>query len=207
MSAAEKDNVCKRALSLIGEPPASPFTGGTTLRDIECVTHYTSALQDVLTHHRWDFATRMHELELATEPSVVPPHLPHAYTLPTNSLRFHEVILTDGRTLDHFRIIDELLFTDNAELEGVLFYTVNTAEPEDMPPMVVECLVYALAQRLAASTTQNPNLTEQMRAYLASAYSRAITTDSRQTGSNDYVSIPALLSQTGIYQSRFFRRV
>lgn len=205
MSAATKNDLCNRALSFLGEPTATPFTGGTTLRDRECAAHYEAARDEVLTHHRWDFATKLFALTLADpQPAHVPADFPFAYHLPDEMLRFQEIIMVDGRRVEFFKILGSHLFLAVNELEGHIAYTASDIEPEEMMPVARECVAYALAIRIAEQLTGNPNKTEQMRAHLASAYQRALTTDSRQTGSRENMDPLLLARQSGSYRSRYY---
>lgn len=205
MSDAARDALCNRALSFLGEPTATPYDGpGTTLRDVQCRAHYEAARDEVFSHHRWDFSTKLFPLALADpQPAEVPAQFAHAYDLPTDSLRFQEVRLGDGNRLEHFAIIGNYLFTDNAELTGHILYTSADVEPEDMTPIARECVAYALAIRIGEALTQSPNKVEQMRSHLASAYARAITTDSRQTGSRENMDPLLLARAAGSYRSRY----
>ena len=205
MSNATRDALCNRALSLLGEPPATPFAGpGTTLRDITCRAHYEAARDEVFSHHRWDFCTALFPLALADpQPAEAPAQFSHAYDLPPYSLRFQEARLANGNRLEHFAILGNYLFTDNEELEGHILHTTSALDPEDMPPIARECVTYALAARIAEALTQSPNKVEQMRAHLAQAYTRAITTDARQTGSKENMDPLLLARESGSYRSRY----
>jgi hypothetical protein len=208
MSAATKDALCNRALSLLGEPPAAPYVGeGTSLRDIECRTHYDSALIEVLTHHRWDFATALARLDLSDpQPAEVPANFPHAYdwTIDDDILRLQEIRLSNGSLLEHFAIIGNHLYTTSDSLEGHILYTTAAVEPEEMLPIARECLTYALAVRIAESLTQSPQKVEQMRAHLQLAYSRAITTETRQTGSRENMDPLTLARSCGTSRARYY---
>lgn len=205
MSAATKDALCNQALSLLGEPPAAPYNSGTTLRDRQCVAFYESAKDEILTHHRWDFATALFPLALADpQPTEAPAHMAHAYDMPTDSLRFHEIRLTNGTTLEHFTIIGAYLFADSDTLEGHIVHTTSALEPEDMPSIARECIAYALAIRIGETLTQSPQKVEQMRGHLQLAYTRAITTDARQTNSRENMDLLTLARSCGTYRARYY---
>lgn len=205
MSDATKDALCNRALSFLGEPSASPFLeDGQTLRDRECRAHYEAARDEVLTHHRWDFATALFALDLNNnQPALKPADFPFAYQVPDDMLRFHEVLLENGQRLETFRILGAHLWAPYDDLAGNIVYTTNVLEPEEMSPVAQECIAYALAIRIAEQLTGNPNKTEQMRAHLAAAYARAITTDARQTSSNENLDPLTLARRCGAFRSRY----
>jgi hypothetical protein len=205
MSAA-RDALCNRALSFLGEPPARPFESptGTTVRDRACQAHYEAARDEVFTHHRWDFATALFPIAKTTpQPTNKPADFPIAYNLPTDMLRFQDVLLEGGGRLEHFTIIGNTLWTNDDNLTGHIAYTTSSIEPAAMPPVARECVAYALAIRIAPIVTQNQNKTEQMRAHLAQAYIRAVTTDSRQTGSRENMDPLLLARASGSYRSRY----
>lgn len=204
MSAATKNDLCNRALSLLGEPPATPFTGGTTIRDRECVAHYEAARDEVLTHHRWDFAKKGFALDLVTPaPANSPPNYPHAYAMPTDCLRFHEVELQDGSRLEQFAKMGQYLYAAYDNLSGTIFYTSSQIEPEEMSSVARECVAYALAVRIGELVSQNPQKVAQMQNLLDRAYMRAITTESRETGSNEYRDPLSTARQCGTYRARY----
>lgn len=206
MSDEAKDLLCNRALSFLGEPTAAPFAGnGTSIRDAQCRAHYEAARDEVLTHHRWDFATALFPLAiLDPQPATVPAHFPKAYELPEDMLRFHEVRLSTGYILEHFTLMGSYLFAESATLEGNIIYTTSTIEPEAMSAIARECVTYALAIRIGESLTNDPSKVEQMRGHLAQAFQRAITTDSRQTGSNENMDPLTLARRCGTYRARYY---
>lgn len=206
MSYASKNDLCNAALNYLGEPDATPFTGGTTTRDVACSRHYDAALQTVLTHHRWDFATRLAPLAADDpQPDDVPADFPSAYSLPEDCLRFQEVILSNGQRLTHFRIIGTKLFLETDSYEGNIIYTINDVATTAMPSTFADCVMMELCKRIAPAIVQNPQLMEQMAAHHREAFSKAIATETRTTQSNENSSPLALAYQSTLYQSRFRR--
>lgn len=204
MSAATKNDLCNRALSLLGEPPATPFTGGSTIRDRECVAHYEAARDEVLTHHRWDFAKKGFALTLVLPaPADAPPNFPHAYQMPANCLRFREVDLVGGQRLESFERMGAYLYAASDDLDGLIYYTTSEIEPEQMSSVARECVAYALAVRIGETVAQNPQKVQQMQILLDRAYMRAITTESRETGSNEYRDPLVIARQCGTYRARY----
>jgi hypothetical protein len=206
--ATGKNAICNQALSFIGEPTATPFTGGTTLRDIECRAHYDSALIEVLTHHRWDFARSLVPLSLVDpQPAITPANFPKAYRLPTYPknalLRLEDIRLENGALLPDFEIIGSYLYATSATLTGNIAYTTAHVLPGEMLPIARECIAYALAIRIGESLTGNPQKVEQMRAHLAQAYTRAITTETRQTQSAENRDPLLIARQCGAFRSRY----
>lgn len=206
MSYATKDDLCNAALNFLGEPDATPFTGGTSVRDKACQRHYQQALESVLTLHRWDFATAVAALTLeSSQPSQKPADFPSAYTIPTDCLRFQEVILTNGQQLTHFRIIGTNLFLDNIEYTGKIIYTVNDIAVTAMPGIFADCLMMELCKRIAPMICQSPQLMEQMNAQYAQTFGRAIAAETRMTQSAENTSPISLARRTELFQSRFHR--
>lgn len=206
MSYATKDDLCNAALNFLGEPDATPFSGGTTVRDKACQRHYQQALESVLTYHRWDFATAVAALTIkATQPTHKPADFPSAYTIPTDCLRFQEVILSHGLPLTHFRIIGTTLFLDNAEYLGKIIYTLNDIAVTAMPGIFADCLMMELCKRIAPMICQSPQLMEQMNAHYAQTFSKAIAAETRQTQSAENSSPLALAYKSELYASRFRR--
>lgn len=204
MPYATKDDLCNAALNLLGEPDATPFTGGTSLRDKSLQRHYDSALEFVLTMHRWDFATVMTELEiLDPQPTVTPPAYPFAYDFPTDKLRFQRIALAYGEDLKNFEIVGDKLFLDRDNYKGVLYYTSNDIQPSEMPTMFADCLVLEIAKRVAPMLTQNPQLMEQMAGHYRETFGKTTTAETRQTQSGENSSPMAHAMQSGLYRSRF----
>lgn len=204
MPFATKDALANAALNLLGEPDATPFTGGTTVRDTTINRHYDSALETVLTHHRWDFATKLFALDmLSSQPTVHPALFPKAYELPDDLLRIHHIELDNGILINQFQILGTSLFLDGTDLEGHIQYTSNDIAVTAMPTLFADCLVLELAVRCAPMLTQNPSLQEQIKAHHREAFSRATTTETRQTQSNENSSPLAIARTCGTYLARF----
>ena len=209
MPYADIDALCNAALNYLGEPDATPFdedAPGTTVRDRACQRHYTNALQSVLFHHRWDFATVIAELALTDpQPDPAPDDFPHAYALPSDCLRFHEIILTNGTRLTHFRRIGTNIFLDSDSYLGKIIYTIDDIAPPDMPPSFADCVMMELAKRIAPSIVQNPQLMEKLAGHPRETFARAIATETRETQSNENSSPLALAHQSSVFLSRFRR--
>ena len=207
MAYTTKDQICAAALSILGEPTATPFTVTTgSVRDLTCQLHYPAALEHCLAYHRWDFATKISVLTLtATQPSQAPADFPFAYNIPSDMLRFHEIILTDGTKLESFKRIGIYIFLDANSYAGKVIYTLNDILPSLMPGTFADCLVYELAKRMAPILCQSPQLMEQMAGNHAQTFTRAITAETRQTLSNENNSPLAQAQASSLYQARFRR--
>jgi hypothetical protein len=204
MPFSTKDDLCNAALNMLGEPDATPFTGGTTVRDASLRRHYDSALEHVLTMHRWDFATILAELTiLDPQPTTVPPLYPYGYECPADKLRLQKITLSNGEDLKCFEVVGTTLFLDRDAYEGVIYYTSNDIEPADMPTMFSDCLVLEIAKRIAPMLTQNPQLMEQMASHHREAFAKATTAEARQTQSGENSTPLAIARQSALYQTRF----
>ena len=201
-----KDDLANAALNILGEPDATPFTGGTSTRDTSIRRHYDSALEHVLTMFRWDFATKFPKLILADpQPDDVPPVFPHAYDLPTDCLRVQTITTEAGLLVTQFQLAGTYIFLDTDEHDdsSVLQYTTNDIEPSAMPTVFSDCLVYELAKRIAPMLTQSPQLLEQMNALHSQAFAKATTAEARQTTSGENTSPLALARNSGLFRARF----
>ena len=206
MAYSTKNDLCNAALNYLGEPDATPFTGGTTVRDIACARHYDNALQTVLTHHRWDCATSVAALTLtATQPTHAPADFPYSYDIPSTCLRFQEVILSNGLKLLDFKIIGKKLFLNANSYVGKIIFTLNDLAVTDMPPTFADCVMLELCKRIAPAITQNPQIMEQMAAHHREAFSKALTTETRNTRSNENASPLSIAHQSSVFLSRFQR--
>lgn len=205
-SFADKDSLCNAALSLLGEPPATPFTGGTTVRDSTCALHYPQALAKILTEHRWDFATTLHALEIADpQPSPCPFDYPIAYPLPEDCMRILSIRHKNGARIEDFRKLGTTIFLDAEYQTGDIHleYLADDPSPSAMPHAFADCVVHLLAARLATHLLQNPNATEQHLAHYREALSRAATTETRETQSNENFTILHFAQQSGSHLARF----
>lgn len=206
MPFSTKDDLANAALNILGEPDATPFTGGTSTRDTSIRRHYDSALEHVLTMFRWDFATVLAKLILSDpQPDDAPPVFPHAYDKPADCLRLHTITTKAGQLVTHFQLAGSHLFLDSDEHDdtSVLQYTTNDILPAAMPTIFSDCLVYELAKRIAPMLTQSPQLLEQMHSLHREAFAKATTAEARQTTSGENTSPLLLAKNSGLYRSRF----
>jgi len=206
MPFSTKDDLANAALNILGEPDATPFTGGTSTRDTSIRRHYDSALEHVLTMFRWDFNTKLTKLALADpQPDDVPPVFPHAYDLPTDCLRLQTITTEAGNQVTHFQLAGTYIYLDTDEHDDstVLQYSTNDIEPAAMPTSFSDCLVYELAKRIAPMLTQSPQILEQMNALHSQAFAKATTAEARQTTSGENTSPILLARNSGLYRSRF----
>ena len=206
MPYASKNDLCNAALNYLGEADATPFTGGTTVRDAACSRHYDNALQHVLMLHRWDFATALHPLEAEDpQPDETPADFPYAYTLPEDYLRLQEVLLSNGTTLKSFRILGTFLWLDADTYEGHVVYTQIDTPTTAMPSTFADCVMLELAKRIAPMLTQDPQKVEQMHAHHRETFAHATAAETRMSKSNENSSPLAIAHQSGVYLSRFRR--
>lgn len=206
-SFSTKDDLCNAALSLLGEPTATPFTGGLTIRDTTCRIHYPQVLARVLKAHRWDFATILHELALSDpQPGIAPFSFPYAYELPAGILRLLDIVHSSGQRIEKFRRVGTLLFLDQEfTTPGDLHleYVADDPAPADMPHDFADCVVSLLASRLATHLTQNPNAAEQHLTHYREALSAIATIETRETRSNENFSILDIAYNSGSHQARY----
>jgi hypothetical protein len=206
MAYATKDALCNAALNFLGEPDATPFTGGTTVRDVACSRHYDQALQHVLMLHRWDFATDLHTLAaVSSQPSNKPADFPVAYTLPSDYLRLQEIILSTGFRKNTFRLLGSYLWLETTGIVGKIVYTKNDVATTAMPSTFADCVMMELCKRMAPMLTQDAQKMEQMHAQHRETFAHATAAETRMSRSNENTSPLDLAYQSEVFLSRFRR--
>lgn len=179
--------LCSQALVLIGAQPIASFSDGTT-EAVVASQLYEATAQDMLTRHRWRFATRQRQLQPTTlaEDGLMPDDRWTAfYQLPVDCLLVHGVTVR-GFALEYDRQRDLVLTNTQPEDEVVLIYSYRAPE-STWPPYFDAAMRFQLASIFALSVANRETLAESMeRAALRQmAAARNIDSQSRTTGQLD----------------------
>ena len=199
MSASET-TICNQALGKLGVPRIIDLDEESTAARA-CRLHYAETRDEVLRHHRWNFAIRRKELtRLAENPEF---GWPYQFELPTDCLRIFEVNGWDVARREGFW-----------EVEGrVLLTRVNVAKAryisriEDcnlFDSLFVEALALRLAGKLALPITGSADMSEKfLTEYEKVTSGRARRTDAFESRP---LRVPAWVQSDLVY-SRFVNNV
>ncbi len=169
--------ICNIALSKLGEPPLAAIDPNGPPAARLCYLHYHPVRREVLTAHRWSFATAATTLRAGAGPNEPASHaLPHS--LPPDCLRVLEVS-SPGWTLR-----GRSIYCPAASIR--LLYIRDEEDCTLFEPLFTEALATRLACKLCipltSSTTARQALTEE---YQRIALPQAAHANGVQAHSND----------------------
>jgi len=171
-------DICARALIMIGASPITSFTDGTTEATV-AANLYEDTVRDLLSRHRWRFATGQTQLSRLTD--VPDARWDAAYQLPADMLVLHGVTITDDNiSFDRYQ---DMVYC-NATSEDLVFadYTFR-ADESIWPPYFTTGVQYQLASIFAYSVAAQEQLADlfEKRAIRHMTMARTIDSQSQTT--------------------------
>ncbi len=150
-------DICSRALVMIGATPITSFADGTTESTV-AVNLYEDTVRDLLSRHRWRFASGQAQLaRRTTEPSA---KWDAAYQLPVDLLVLHDVSV-NGSVIDYDRY-QNLVYCDADEADEVFAdYTFRAIE-DLWPPYFTTAVELTLASIFAYSVANQIQTADYM---------------------------------------------
>lgn len=137
-------DICARALILIGAQPITSFSDGST-EAVVAANLYEDTIADLLTRHRWRFASGQQQLSRRTDKPDA--KWSAAYQLPAECLVLHDVTVND-RPVDFTRY-QNLIYCDAAEQDQVFADFTFRADVDLWPPYFVTAAQLTLASLFA----------------------------------------------------------
>jgi len=150
-------DICARALVLIGASPLTSFADGTT-EAIVASNIYDDTVRDLLSRHRWRFASGQSQLSRLVD--VPDARWSAAYQIPADTILVHGVYSTDT-PIEYDRYQDKVYCDAVAEEEIYMDYTFQ-AEEDLWPPYFVTAVTLQLAAIFAYSVAQQEALADLM---------------------------------------------
>ena len=177
MSTTDID-ICARALIMIGAQPITSFDDGTTEATV-AANLYEDTVRDLLSRHRWRFATGQAQLSrLTASPDA---RWDAAYQLPADMLVLHGVTITDDNiAYDRYQ---DMVYC-NATAEDLVFADYTFRATEDLwPPYFTTGVQYQLASIFAYSVAAQEGLADlfEKRALRHMTMARTIDSQSQTT--------------------------
>lgn len=152
MSTTDID-ICARALIMIGAQPITSFDDGTTEATV-AANLYEDTVRDLLSRHRWRFATGQVQLSrLSDAPDA---RWDAAYQLPADMLVLHGVTISDDNiAYDRYQ---DMVYC-NATAEDLVYADYTFRASEDLwPPYFTTGVQYQLASIFAYSVAAQEGL-------------------------------------------------
>jgi hypothetical protein len=171
-------DICARALIMIGAQPITSFDDGTTEATV-AANLYEDTVRDLLSRHRWRFATGQAQLSrLTASPDA---RWDAAYQLPADMLVLHGVTITDDNiAYDRYQ---DMVYC-NATAEDLVFADYTFRATEDLwPPYFTTGVQYQLASIFAYSVAAQEGLADlfEKRALRHMTMARTIDSQSQTT--------------------------
>lgn len=139
-------SICSNALLLIGHSKISALNESE-----HAEAFYDSAYEDMLSLHKWNFATRK-SVSLSRLTATPQNEFSYAYQLPTDML-----ILDRTYPSTNYKIFGDKLYSNHNSVE--IDYRYRVVE-SDLPPYVVTLMQYRLAALFAVPVTSNKSTAE-----------------------------------------------
>ena len=137
-------DICARALVMIGAQPITSFSDGTT-EAIVASNLYEDTVRDLLTRHRWRFASGQAQLSRRTDAPL--DSWDAAYQLPANLLVLHDLTV-NGYNVVYDRY--QNLVYCNADAADVVVANYTFRAEEDLwPPYFISLVEVYLASLFA----------------------------------------------------------
>lgn len=156
MSASET-TICNQALGKLGVPRIIDLDEESTAARA-CRLHYAETRDEVLRHHRWNFAIRRTELvKLDTNPEF---GWAYQYELPTDCLRLFEVNGWDVARRSGFWEIESRMLLTNASPAKVR-YIARIEDANKFDSLFVEALALRLAGKISMPITGSSDMAEK----------------------------------------------
>jgi hypothetical protein len=163
-----KIQMISNALILIGDAPISDLSGGGA-GTIAAANLYESSYLNLLTIHRWRFATKQAKLARLTEAPLIDSYK-YQFQLPTDYL-----YLIQTSSFRDYEIYEDKLYTNYRTVEIDYIYRVN----EDMlPAYFASTLQFYLAAVFAIPVTGNSTRADEYRLQYEAQLKRAKHVDS-----------------------------
>lgn len=171
-------DICARALILIGASPITSFSDGTTEATVAS-NLYEDTVKDLLSRHRWRFATGQVQLSRLT--AVPDARWDAAFQLPADQILVHAVMVNDN-VIPYDRYQDMIYCNATIEEEVYLDYSFQATE-DNWPPYFVTLVQYQLASIFAYSVAAQEALAEmwEKKALRQLAASRSLDSQSQTT--------------------------
>jgi len=177
---ASEVTICNLALSHLGDDRINSLDDATR-QGRACKLHYAIARDAVLREHPWNFATSREYLALLS--GVNPAGWSYAYAYPSECIFAREIWQeVEQLAPTPFEVIrvsgQRRIVTD--EVDAVLEYTAQIADPTQFDPLFIDALSYKLAAELAMPLTRSVPITQAMLTLYANRMAQATTIDSRE---------------------------
>lgn len=181
--------VCTAALLVLGAQPITSLSENTD-RARTCAGLYPIVLDSLLREHTWACATK--RITLAPDAEAPEYDYTYQFTLPSDFLRLLSVG-EYGYEVDH-RIEGRKLLCDENPCK--LRYIYRNEIEATWDTMLVECMVMALAARMAYAVTQSAALAEVLEKNLAALLQKARSVDAMDDP-------PVVLGDYGLFRAGF----
>jgi hypothetical protein len=163
---------------MIGASPITSFTDGTTEATV-AANLYEDTVRDLLSRHRWRFATGQTQLSRLT--TVPDARWDAAYQLPADMLLLHAVTITDDNIA--FDRYQDMVYC-NATSEDAVYADYTFRANESLwPPYFTTGVEYQLASIFAYSVAAQDQLSDlfEKRALRHMTMARSIDSQSQTT--------------------------
>lgn len=149
--ATSKLSICSNALILLGEQPISSFDdpGAGALVSSNL---YESSYQNILSMHRWRFATKKAQLARLTIPPIN--EWSYQYQIPTDNI----AIITTY-PVDNYEVYDDKIYSNSNTLSIDYVYRVDEAK---LPLWFSKTMEFYLAMQFAIPVTGNSQRMAEM---------------------------------------------
>lgn len=148
-------DVCARALVLIGASPITSFDDGTT-EAIVADNMYNDTVRDMLSRHRWRFATAQAQMNrLVDAPEA---KWDAAYQLPSDCILVHGVYI-NGNPIEFDRYQDMIYCNATVNDEVTIDYLFQ-ADESLWPPYFVMTVILQMASIFAYAIAQNDQVSD-----------------------------------------------
>lgn len=185
-------DISARALIMIGAQPITSFSDGTT-EAIVAANLYEDTARDLLTRHRWGFATGQAQLPRRTDAPDA--KWDAAYQLPMDLLLLHDVSVNDSPI--EFRRYQNLIYCNAVATDEVFIDYSFRAEEDLWPPYFITLVELQLASIFAYAVANQVQTADYLEKKAARQLSIAKNLDSQgQTASRFDLSRFAAVRRT-----------